>query len=126
MPFSLTSDDIKANTFTFHKYFDYIVRLRGEQVVVAMQEIWTDFCQRVPHAACSWNMFNQHLHCIIYTSWLIIWATVALTAYEPKVILSNVSKHLAIASVSGNVKVWRVGGSVSMCCCTLAFLPLKV
>lgn len=66
-----------------------------------MQEIWTDFCQRVPRAACSWNMFNQHLHCIIYTTWLIIWATVALTAYESKVILSNVSKHLAIASVSG-------------------------
>lgn len=40
--------------------------------------------------------------------------------------LSSVSKHLAIASMSGNVKVCEAGGSMSMWCCTLAFIALKV
>ena len=32
------------------------------------------------------NMFDQHLHCIICTGRLISWVTVALTAFELKVI----------------------------------------
>lgn len=31
-------------------------------------------------------MFDQHLHCIVYTSRRISWVTMSLTAYEPTVI----------------------------------------
>lgn len=41
---------------------------------------------------------------------------------KPRSFLISVSKHLAIASVSGNVKVCETVGSTSMCRCTLAFI----
>lgn len=83
---------------------------------------WVHVFFRVqPMLHAGWNMFDQHLHCIIYTSLLISWVTM-----NPRSFLSSMSKHLAIASVSGNVKVCEAGGSMSMCCCTLAFIALKV
>lgn len=90
------------------------------QAQTALSSVWV---QPMLHAG--WNMFHQHLHCIVYTSRLISWVTMAL-CMNPRSFLSSVSKHLAIASVSCNVKVCEAGGSMSMYCCTLAFTSLKV
>lgn len=76
--------------FVSNKRLKLFVDLWQEDVLITVQENTElkqfeqlPWVQPMLHAG--WNMFDQHLHCIVYTSRLISWATMTLTVYEPKV-----------------------------------------